>query len=404
MKKRWSIILLLCFVAIVCWFFWSAKDKELTFVPQDADAVVLIDVKKASQKYLFTLAKHPSLWFTDGKGSSKNSGIRTPDYIQIFHLKNSSFTEWYSIFEISDKNRFQKFLAEKGFELKNSMYRKDQFLVKVDGSRCVIGFSNKDFENKAKNIINAKRKTLDADDLIHNSVASVSYFSTSKIFKFSVDLNDNDIEIKTETDQDDFSQVISGLEKSTSFLKLQLDAKNIRITSELFNKKLTDSTEIKSVSAIAELEMVNDKIITYGYDDNFNEVEKVSYQKIIQPNYSIAFKSSDADKTWAFFQKKKWINAQNQLTLIPFQPNIVRQNGNEISVISTKKPIKLEKNQSGNYIFIKNNPLLASSSKTMTRTEKKIISKLDYLFYGNRSDYYYLKLQFIKEKFPVILR
>lgn len=405
MKRILLFTAFIFLLAIVSYFFWSLKDKDLKSVPVNADVVVLIDVKNLSEQYILTLIKNPSKWFETSKSSFKNNGVEVPDYIQIFHLKDTGFSEWYSVFEISDKEKFLKFLNEKDFTLiKNNVYKKDQFSIKIEVSKCVVGFSNSNFERTTREIFNSKFKKLYADNLINNSVASVSYLAKSKIHKFAVYLNDDNIEIKTKSLDDHFSSIISDLDKQTSFLKLELDSANIKIASELFNKKLSDSIKINSLSAVAELEMVNDKIISYSYDDNFNEVEKVSYQKILQPNYSINLQSWESENVWLYFQKKNWINAQNQFTPIPFQPNVIKKNGSDISIKSTKKEIDFGKSFAGNYVFIKNNPLLINSIKSLSASEKKSISNVDYCFYGNKGDYYYLKINFKKEKLPLILR
>ena len=405
MKKKLIFVAFIFLVAIASYFVWSLKDKNLRSVPGDADIVVLIDVKKVSEQYILTLIKHPSKWFETSKGSLKKSGIKVPDYLQIFHLKNTNFTNWYSILDISDKDRFLNFLKDKGFKLtRNNVYTKDQFSIKVEASKCVVGFSDPAFEKTTTEIINSKIKNLYADNLINNSVASVSYLAKSKIHKFAVYLNDDNLEIKTKTIDDLFSSAISDLEKQTSFLKLNLDSRNVQIASELFNKKLSDSINVNSVSAVAELEMVNDKIISYSYDENFNEVEKVSYQKIVQPNYLINLQSSDIEKTWSYFQQKKWINAQDQFATIPFQPNVIKKNETEIVIKSIKKEVDFGQSFSGNYVFIKNNPLLINSVKSFSAAEKKAASDIDYSFYGNKGDYYYLKVKFKKEELPIILR
>jgi len=405
MKRVIAFIAFIFVLAVVSYFVWSLKDKDLKAVPRNTDVLVLVDSKKLSEQYILTLIKNPSKWFGTSKGSSKKSGVEVPDYIQIFHLKDTSFSEWYSIFEISDKEELIRFLIEKDFKLiKSNLYKKDQVSVKIEASKCVVGFSNLNFDKTTTEIFNSKFKNLYADELINNSVASVSYLAKSKIHKFAVYVNDDNVEIKTKTVDDYFSSMISDLDKQTSFLKLNLDSTTVKFASEIFNKKLNDSIKINSLSAVAELEMVKDKIITYGYDDNFNEVEKVSYQKILQPNYLIAMQGLQMNKTWEYFQKKKWINAQNQFTLIPFQPNHIKRELDNFRIQSTKNPVKLGQNFSGNYIFLKNNPLLINSIKSLSPSEKKSISNIDYGFYGNKGDYYYLKINFKKEKLPLILR
>lgn len=405
MKRAIILLAVLFFVAVVGYFFWSLKDKELKAVPRNADVLVLVDSKKLSEQYILTLIKNPSKWFETTNNSFKNSGVEVPDYVQIFHLKDTSFSEWYSVFEISDNDKLVKFLNEKGFKLiKSNLYKKDQFSVKIEASKCVVGFSNSNFDKTTTEIFNSKFKNLYADELINNSIASVSYFAKSKIHKFAVYLNDENIEIKTKSLDDHFSSMISDLDKKTSFLKLELDSSNVKITSALFNKKLSDSIKINSLSAIAELEMVKDKIISYSYDDDFNEVEKVSYQNILQPNYSINLQSWESEILWLYFQQKNWINAQSQFTPIPFQPNVIKKNGSDISIKSTRKAIDFGQRFSGNYVFIKNNPLLINSVKSLSVSEKKAISNIDYSFYGNKGDYFYLKINFKKEKLPLILR
>lgn len=392
-------------LTIVGYFFWSIKNKDLKLVPKDADAVVLIDVKNLKEQYFFSALKHPSIWFGGSKIISKNNGLIIPDYIQIFHLENTNFLQWYSIFEIKNKDNFIEFLKKNGFKItENNIYKKDRFSVKIEASKCVIGFSNSSFEEKSNLILNSKTKGLYADQLINNSVASLSYFGKSKIHKFAVYLNDDNIEVKTKSVQDVFSSQISDLDQQTQFLKLKLDSKNAKIVSKLFNEKLMDSININSISAISELESVNDKIVSYAYDDNFNEVEKVSYQKLVQPNYKIDFQSSETEKLWSYFQDKKWINTENQFTAIPFQPNVIKKNSFDVSIQSTRKKIDFGESPSGSFIFVKNNLLLVELLKVLSASDKKSISKVDYLFYGNKGDYYYLKLQFKKEKLPIILR
>lgn len=404
MKRLFIFISFVFVLGVISYFLWSVKDKDLKAVPKNSDVVVLVDAKELKEQYVFSLIKNPSKWFETSKNSSENCGVEVPDYIQIFHLKDTSFSYWYSVFEISHKDKLLCFLKKKDFKLINGIYTRDQFSVKIEASKCVVGFSNPSFSKISSEILNSKTKNLHADQLINNSVASVSYLAKSKIQNFAVDINDHNIEIKTKTTDDIFSQMISVLQKKTSFLKLNLDSANVKIASKLFNKKLTDSIKIKSVSAVSELELVNDKIISYRYDDNFNEVETISYQKILQPHYSINLQTWEPEQTWFYFQQKKWINAQNQFTPIPFQPNLIKKNGNEISIKSARKEIDLGEHFSGNYIFLKNNPLLINSVKSISQSQKEVISNIEYCFYGNKGDYYYLKITFRIEKLPLILR
>lgn len=133
-KKKIIVPLILILAAAVYWIFFH-KDKTLKFIPENTDAVVVIDVKKLTGQYLFSLATHPSKWSgsptKDNRSVSfKNSGIRVPDFFQIFHVRDSKFSEWYSVLEIKDSRKFIAFLKSHQFIDKgNGNFQKDQILL-----------------------------------------------------------------------------------------------------------------------------------------------------------------------------------------------------------------------------------------------------------------------------------
>ncbi|BAP29443.1 uncharacterized protein CHSO_0406 [Chryseobacterium sp. StRB126] len=411
MKKKKIIIPLLLLLAVAVYFVVFHKDKNLRYIPENADAVVLIDSKELTGQYLFSLAKHPSQWF-EGKtksksaGSLKDSGIRIPDFLQIFHVKDTKFSEWYSILELKDPQRFITFLKNKKFIDKGkNCYKKDQIFLMIEGNHCIAGTSDLAFETIKKKLLQTSvNPVLNADKLIKNTLGSISFISGQNIQNFAIELHDDEIEIKNNSNQEIFNVIASKLQKGNQFLELELDQENIRNFSRFFNKSIVDSSHAISLKAIANLEQVNDTIISYEYDDNFNEVEKKTFQKITQPNYSIDIQSKDAGKTWAYLQSKKWINGENQFTAIPFQPNKITQNNDGVVINSTRKTISLSPQLKENYILIRNNILLYSSLKTLSTTEKRIISDIDYVWYGSKSQDYWLKIKAKKGNLPLILR
>lgn len=411
MKKKKLIAWLILPLAAVIYFVCFHKDKTLKFVPENADAVVLIDVKKLTQQYIFSLAGHPSLWFGDSEKtkehiSFKDSGIRIPDFLQVFHLEDTKFTEWYSALELKDQQRFSAYLKQRKFADKgNGIYQKDQVFFKVGNGYCIVGTSDRAFKNSVPEFFKTSaKKELNAGQFISGTLGSFSLISGQKIRNFSIELNDDEIELKNTSETDLFTPVIAGLQEKGHFLQAELDAGNIRTFGRFFDRTISDSSAIKGMTAAADLVQVNDTIVTYGYDDNFNEVEQKSYQKIVQPDYMIALQSTDPEKTWSYFQYKKWINEQHQFTAIPFQPNKVSRDQKEVVIRSVRNPVSLPQNQKENYIFIRNNALLYSSLSSLTESEKKLISGIEYVFYGNRAQNHYLKLKVKKGDLPLILR
>ncbi|TZF95992.1 hypothetical protein FW781_11180 [Chryseobacterium panacisoli] len=411
MNKKKIIVPLVLLLVIAVYFVGFHKNKNLRYIPENADAVVLIDIKKVTGQYLFGLVTHPSHWSgskAKGKssGSLKDSGIRIPDFLQIFHIKDTKFSEWYSVLEIKDSQKLIAFLKKQNFVDKgNNRFQKDQFFIIINGGHCIAGTSDLAFETIQKNLLKASSNSvLDADQFIHNTTGSISFISGEKIQNFSIELHDDEIEIKNNSNPGILDALASKLQKGNHFMEIELDKESIKNLSHFFNKSIADSSQAIYFKATADLEQVNDTIISYEYDDNFNEIEKKTFQKITQPNYTLDIKSDDPDKTWAYLQSEKWINSRNQFTAIPFQPNQVSQNIDGIIIQSSGKPIALSPRLQENYIFIRNSSLLYSSLKTLSASEKRIISDIDYVLYGNKSQDYWVKIKAKNGELPLILR
>ncbi|MFL9834122.1 hypothetical protein [Chryseobacterium terrae] len=408
MKKKYIFLIIIVLLSLGIYFWFFHKDKSLKYIPENADVVVLVDVKRATRQYIFSFLMHPSKWSEDSekdknKTSISKSGLKIPDFLQIFHLRNTKISEWYTVLEIENKAKFSEFLKSRKFVNNGKdQFKNNEFFVKIDGEKCIVGTSNLNFNTIGKPFSqHFRNNNLNADSFMGEGLGSISFLSELRTQNFSIDVKDDEIEIKNEQNSSDFSALISGLNKTTQFLDAELNSENIKKISSLFNENITDSETVNHLKMSAKLSEVNDTIISYGYDDNFNEIEKVSYQKIVQPDYEIVLQTSDPQKTVEYFQRKKWMNVQNQFTAIPFQPNLISVNKNLVSIKSTRKPFKLNETKNQNYIFIKNNPLLLTSFKTLNN---QISKNVEYIFYGNENQNYTVKIKFKKEKYPLILR
>ncbi|MDV7696776.1 hypothetical protein N6B72_07585 [Chryseobacterium soli] len=408
MNRKKIIVPLVLLVAIACYFVFFHKDKTLLFIPENADAVALVDVKKLTRQYISSFITHPSQWLdgkkTDKEGSSVwDAGVKIPDFLQIFHLKNTGFYHWYTVIELDDHQKFLSFLKKQKFINKGeNLYQKDHIFLSIQGDHCMVGTSEQDLASVHHLLLQSSaKKKYNADQFIEGTTGSISFISGQKIRNFSVELKDDEVEIKNTSKTETFNALLTKVQQKARFLEIELDAENVKKFTFFFNKNNTDIPEITHYKATAELEQVNDTIVTYGYDDNFNEIEKKTFQKITQPKYVIRLQSPNPEKTWEYFQNKKWINSQNQFTIIPFQPNSIYKNKEGIVIESTENPIQLSPDLRENYIFIKNDALLSSSASFIN---KGILSTIDYIFYGNKAEDYYIRLQGKKGKLPLILR
>lgn len=408
--KKLIPLLLVFIIGITIFFVFFYRDKTLKYIPDEADMVILVDVKNLKRESAFSLLRHPSEWFKKSEMKNvvsllNNSGIKTPDFLQIFHLKNRQISDWSTVLELSDAEKFRKFLYDKKFILKaTNIFQKDQIFVKIVQNHCFVGTSINDLNTVAENFHSkTERKIYNANSFINGSSAAISFIGEIN-YNFAIEILEDEIEISSSKNTKIFKPLIAQLNKKNLLLNLNLDEKNTKKIAEFLNFEELDSMQIADLKMIANLESVTDTIITYEYDDNFNEVEKKSVQKITQPNYLIEAKSSHAEKTLDYLNRKKWINAENQIIAIPFQPNIMRRNGNVFTVKSLRKPIATDKKQTGNFIFFKNDDLFHTLMMNFSPAQKKLLSTVESVFYGNQGADLYAKIKFKKGKMPLILQ
>ena len=411
MNKKKIVIPLLLLLAVLVYFVVFYKDKDLRYIPENVDAVFLVDTKKLTGQYLFKMILYPSHWSgkkskNKNSGSLSNCGIKIPDFLQVFHIKGTRFSEWYTVIELKDPPKFIAFLKKQNFtDKKNGYFQKDQISVFVIGDLVLAGTSDKAFGMIQKQLFQKPVQAVwNADQFIHNTLGSFSFISEYGIQNFAIDLNDDDIEIKNNSNSDIFNFIAAKTLPGNHCTQLELDKDNIRSFARFFNKGISDSLQASYLKVTVDLKQVNDTIVSYDYDENFNEIEKTTFQKITQPQYIIEFQTKDPEKTGEYFQSKKWINSENQFTAIPFQPNEVKQHDNGFIIQSSGNRFISLPPLKQNYILIRNNSLLYSSLKTLNETEKRIISDIDYVLYANKSQNYWLKIKAKKGKLPLILR
>lgn len=405
MKKLIALLLVLLF-GISIYFVFFHQDKSLKYIPKEADMVILVDVKKLKRESVISLITHPSEWFKNSEmksmvSSLNNSGIKIPDFLQISHLKNQRYTEWSAVLEISDREKLLEFLKTKKFTspLGHQIYEKDDFFVIIDDAYCFVGNSISTVTNHRYYFSNKNsQKIFDADSLI-NGTASISFMG-EKNYSYAIELLEDEIEISNAKDTKNFKPLFTQLNKKNFLLNLNLDRKNTKNIADFLMFKEFSSTQIGDIKMVANLESVNDTIVTYEYDDNFNEVEKKSFQKLTHPNYFILAKSLNPTKTLEFFNREKWINSENQMVAIPYQPKLIRENENTFTVKSLRKPLVIDVNQKGNFILFKNDDLLTTLITNLSTSEKEVLSKVESVFYGNQGTDYLVKIKFRKGELP----
>jgi len=88
MKKKYVVLVITMLLSASIYFLLFHKNKSLKFIPENADAIVLIDVKKATRQYISELLTHPSEWLKDDKKNKikiyfSKSGVKIPDFLKF---------------------------------------------------------------------------------------------------------------------------------------------------------------------------------------------------------------------------------------------------------------------------------------------------------------------------------
>ncbi|QQV02366.1 MULTISPECIES: hypothetical protein [Chryseobacterium] len=409
MKRRIIAFAVLFLFSAGIYFLLYHKDKNLNFIPENADAMILIDKKKLTRQYLSAFIAHPSQWFIESSESEKKrsvfkAGLKIPDFLQIFHLKNSKLTEWYAVFDIENPQKLLVFLKEHKFKnLGQNLYIKDMLYIKIADQKCYAGISGHDFEKIGRplNGIFGDKK-LNADHFMEEGTGSLSFISGTRTRNFSIELKDREIEIKNASNIENYASFISQLSKEDLFINAELNKENIKVFNKVLPDFFKDLSEVNHLKMNAKLKQVKDTIISYGYDDDFNEIEEISYQEIVQPDYMIQLETQDPAKIWKHFRSENLINDKNEFTGIPFQPNRVYQSDNGIVIKSVTEQSLHSQKKGKNFILIKNDPLLFSFSKGLN--DFKYLKDIEYFFYGNKGQDFFLTLKLKDQKLPLILQ
>ncbi len=411
MKKKWTFLSLV-FVIGLFYFVRYHKNREIYALPKEADVVITFDKKNIVAYYFTEWLKNPSGWLQSEPSKSninfRKSGVKIPDFPQLFHLKNEAFNQWYFVLEIENKSKLLKLLAQQNFKkeqpnlftkAKISLMIADDFLIVALGKSG----TNQNLTKLSNNLKTKNLKWATAQDFIQNSHASINFYNNKKLKQFEINLTKDTIEIGDFSENKNFENTIKKQSTEPYFLQLQLGQEALKNLAVLDQDFKTEELQLNSIKAFVELHKVKDSIITYSYDENFNEVENISFQEIVQPAYTLSIASKNPKKTMSYFYQHHWINAKNEFTKIPFLPNSIHQKKSEIVISSTRKLSKYEDNKLNNFIFINNSTDFVNLFSTWSPTEKSLLNDIDYVFI-NAEKSGSAKIGIRKKEKPLILR
>jgi hypothetical protein len=112
-KKKW-LLLVLSLAIVIGYIKLFYKNINYEVIPITADYVALIDVKRVANTVIWELITHPNKWKMSNPFSSKDSTtiawddmVELPDFIQIFHNKDQPIQVWNTVLTIKDEADFK---------------------------------------------------------------------------------------------------------------------------------------------------------------------------------------------------------------------------------------------------------------------------------------------------------
>ena len=319
-KKKWALLVL--FGALLFGYvklFYKIYHEGA--VAKSADCVVLLDIKKITNTFIWNFITNPGQWNTSHffntnatKKINWKNMLEIPDYVQGFHVKNQPVNIWYAVLKVKNETDFNKGLQQYNFNKINST----EYISKAAGIHILkngnkILLTNTADENS--NYLYAVADEVFTQNLylpkerLLNAIAAKShvaiYIAANKFLQqdgiIAGNFDNNKIEIKctlTPNKQYSFAEGNFSFASNSlyTFGFTQPSPEVYNLLSDSIKKNISKALSINIDSLllpdnkqysldIQEIKSRVDSAITYTYDDDFNKLEKVVVNNIQEPAF-----------------------------------------------------------------------------------------------------------------------
>lgn len=358
-KKKW--ILLVLFILLVAgWFKFFYKTWTNESVPENADCIIALDVKKITNTLIWNFITTPSQWKSGDWFSSDEEGkvswddmISLPDYVFLFHLPGEPDNAFYTVVEINDKKDFEKGLMQYGFEktATGSFISKETGIEFIrNGDQLLVGnaaiwdktnlqkaaaalFVQKEVIGKSwlKNLIKEKSHFALSGMLFAGSHIFAGHYDMKANFDdeslhISVDLGIKAVEFfhSYKFSYSDTSMLSFGLTQPYNGFGAYDHQSAWQGISNVFNFSI-DSLLLRT-NKHYQLDVTGiyprtDSAISYSYDDNFNLVEKVIVNKVEEPVFNFTVTGDSVYNIYDYWNRNDKLEKSGDSSLftpIPF--------------------------------------------------------------------------------------
>ena len=215
---------------------------------------------------------------------------------------------------------------------------------KKQDKNVLVGFGidiNQDFKLLLNNQLKVKNITLPQNAPKWPLDVLIYYFDFTTKDYLWLQSNKNSINIHGLVKQNIPNTEFEFEKKSDLKMGLQKDILN-HITSnqkEFIELKAFDWQKLSI--ELVKMSVKTDTIVSFVEDENFNQVQKSSIQKVNFPEYKIKFKSSNTSNLHSQLLGNNWIDSKSQLIKIPVLPNRVEVSSPNVVASNSKINAKL---------------------------------------------------------------
>ncbi|MBW4361150.1 hypothetical protein [Flavobacterium taihuense] len=350
-------VLLITFgsTAILYWFGFH-KRFDAKYIPQNADAIVMIDVKNVRNYFVFSFLKTPSQWSSTAFRINKkldlyHFGIETPDYFAYFHLKNQPITQWFTVAKIENETEFEQEVIKTHYIKENlnngmsSYYSKsmrllfikhlNQILIsKIPENQKAIAEKTAEDLFLKKLFLDAKKteKTIDTNNAITLWIKKNSLLEEDGIINITLEkqevVADGKLQLKSKYKKETtFSQNPNALLSFGFNFEMVHDLNILKPHSIQINKIIGFDLDSVFVHEPTKTELVlneiiekKDSAISYDYDDDFNPIKKVIVHTSREPSFYFSMLTKDSQKVYTYLKTKKAIDNHQIFVNFPLAP------------------------------------------------------------------------------------
>ncbi len=372
MTKKKRTLLIVCILLLAGCYKLFYKTYSESVVAKNADCIISIDVKRIINTVIWNTIttpgqwKKPSFFSSDKDKVDWDDMVKAPDYIFVFHSVNHPINAWYVVLEIKDKDDFNKGLQQYHFEKEADLYFSKQLGIVLlkNGNNLLVGnlaVTDKKYiretaselfikkEYAAKNLF---KKNTDASSHLAVQIFKNNFLKEDAVIKANFDKATITVEAMLYPDakfnftENNFSYSGNTLcstgftQPSAAVYSLLTDSSRAAISRALnFNiDSLMLSKNNHYCLDIGAIQPRIDSAISYSYDDNFNRIEKVVVNTVLEPSFNFTIRGNGSASVYNYWQNNGKLERTSKGDLfipMPFVKSYCNRKSNqELNVIS----------------------------------------------------------------------